>query len=95
MIRRLHVPLLKPEDVIPHLAKPDLHWKSGYSAQVLAIAWVEPSNDFPPAYFLRCPNTQTLNWWMASLSEKLNSGRRAATAKPTFWCSLDYAKRSG
>jgi hypothetical protein len=49
MIRRLHVPLLKPEDVIPHLAKPDLHWKSGYSAQELAIAWSQSSNDFPPS----------------------------------------------
>ncbi len=49
MIRRLHVPLLKPEDVIPHLAKPDLHWKSGYSAQELAITWSQSSNDFPSA----------------------------------------------
>ena len=49
MIRRLHVPLLKPEDVIPHLAKPDLHWKSGYSAQELAITWSQSSNDFPLA----------------------------------------------
>lgn len=48
MIRRLHVPLLKPEDVIPHLAKSD-HWKSGHSAQELAIAWFESRNDFPPA----------------------------------------------
>lgn len=49
MIRRLHVPLLKPEDVITHLAKPDLHWKSGYSAQELAISWFQSSNDFPAA----------------------------------------------
>lgn len=49
MIRRLHVPLLKPEDVILHLAKPDLHWKSGYSAQELAITWFQSSNDFPPS----------------------------------------------
>lgn len=48
MIRRLHVPLLKPEDVIPHLAKAD-HWKSGHSAQELAIAWSQSSTDFPPA----------------------------------------------
>jgi hypothetical protein len=49
MIRRLHVPLLKPEDVIPHLAKQDLHWRAGYSAQELALAWSNPGNDFPPA----------------------------------------------
>ncbi len=48
MIRRLHVPLLKPEDVIPHLAKAD-HWKSGHSAQELAIAWSQSSTVFPPA----------------------------------------------
>lgn len=48
MIRRLHVPLLKPEDVIPHLAKSG-HWKSGHSAQELAIAWSQSSTDFPPA----------------------------------------------
>jgi hypothetical protein len=47
MIRRLHVPLLKPEDVRPHLADPDLHWKQGYSAQELALAWSNSSNDFP------------------------------------------------
>src|ERR1039458_2118277 len=46
MIRRLHVPLTKPEDVIPHLAKPDLHWKAGYSAQELAMA-SDAANDFP------------------------------------------------
>lgn len=46
MVRRLHVPLLKPEDVIPHLAKPG-HWRSGYSAQELAVAWWNAGNDFP------------------------------------------------
>ncbi len=49
MIRRLHVPLRKPEDVIPHLGKPELHWKAGYSAQELAKAWWNSRNDFPPA----------------------------------------------
>ncbi len=49
MIRRLHVPLLKPEDVIPHLAKQELHWRVGYSAQELAVAWSEARNDFPVA----------------------------------------------
>ncbi|WP_404479308.1 DUF6946 family protein [Novosphingobium sp. BL-52-GroH] len=29
------------------LAKPDLHWASGYSAQTLAYAW-EAANGFPP-----------------------------------------------
>jgi hypothetical protein len=47
MIRRLHVPLVKPEDVIPHLAKQELHWRAGYSAQELAVAWSSSGNDFP------------------------------------------------
>jgi hypothetical protein len=49
MIRRLHVPLVKPEDVIPHLAKRELHWRAGYSAQELAMAWCGSRNDFPLA----------------------------------------------
>jgi hypothetical protein len=47
MLRRLHVPLIRPEDVIPHLAKQELHWKSGFSAKELAIAWANGHNDFP------------------------------------------------
>lgn len=47
MIRRLHVPLLHPEDVIPHLAKQERHWKAGYSAQELAVAWASSRSDFP------------------------------------------------
>ncbi len=49
MICRLHVPLVKPEDVIPHLAKQELHWRAGYSAQELAVAWSGCRNDFPGA----------------------------------------------
>ena len=47
MIRRLHVPLRRAEDVIPHLAKGAQHWKKGYSAQKLAVAWAQSSTDFP------------------------------------------------
>ena len=49
MIRRLHVPFTKPEDVIPHLGDPELHWKAGYSAQELALSWAKARNDFPAA----------------------------------------------
>jgi len=49
MTHRLHVPILKPEAVIPHLAKPELHWKFGYSAQELALAWSKSAKGFPPA----------------------------------------------
>ncbi|WP_348268811.1 hypothetical protein P8936_06225 [Edaphobacter paludis] len=47
MIRRLHVPVTKPEDVIPHLAKQEFHWRAGYSAQELAVAWADAGNSFP------------------------------------------------
>ena len=49
MVRRLHLPMLKPEDVIPHLARKELHWKAGYSAQELATAWFRAGNGFPSA----------------------------------------------
>jgi hypothetical protein len=49
MIRRLHVPLTKPEDVKPHLAKQELHWRAGYSAQELAMCWAGAGRDFPAA----------------------------------------------
>lgn len=39
MLCRLHVPLRRPEDVIPHLAKQERHWKAGYSAMELACSW--------------------------------------------------------
>ena len=35
---RIAVPLLKPEDVIPHLGKPT-HWKQGRSAKAVADSW--------------------------------------------------------
>lgn len=48
MLRRLHVPLTKPEDIIPHLAKQEQHWRSGYSAQELVLSWSKARNGFPP-----------------------------------------------
>ena len=47
MIRRLHVPLTQPEDVIPHLAKREDHWRLGYSAQELAVTWASAGKEFP------------------------------------------------
>jgi hypothetical protein len=44
---RIHVPLLKPEDVIPHLGKPT-HWKEGRSAKAVAESWFA-ANDIPTA----------------------------------------------
>lgn len=44
---RIAVPLLKPEDVIPHLGKPT-HWKQGRSAKAVADSWFS-ANGIPPA----------------------------------------------
>ena len=33
-------PITRPEDIIPHLAKQERHWKKGYSAYELAHSWV-------------------------------------------------------
>lgn len=41
MSRFFHVrEIARPEDVIPHLAKQELHWRKGYSAYELALSWV-------------------------------------------------------
>ena len=37
--RHLSVPIWRPEDVIPHLAKGEQHWRKGYSARELAESW--------------------------------------------------------
>ena len=42
-IRRLHVPLKKPEDVMPHLGSPG-HYREGRSAYCLANAWMTENN---------------------------------------------------
>ena len=47
MTSRIAVPLLKPEDVIPHLGKQELHWRQGYSAKAVAESWFH-ANDLPP-----------------------------------------------
>ena len=38
-IPRLHVPMLQPADLIPHLGKGKEHWKPGRSAHALATVW--------------------------------------------------------
>lgn len=42
------VPIERPEDIVPFLGKPDLHWKKGYSAYELAYAWML-AGGFPPS----------------------------------------------
>jgi hypothetical protein len=45
IIRRVHLPLKSPEDVIPHLGAPH-HWKDGRSAKLLIDQWWT-ANDLP------------------------------------------------
>jgi hypothetical protein len=47
MLNHLYVPLLEPEDIKRHLAK-ESHWKVGFSAQQLALAWSNSNGQFPP-----------------------------------------------
>ena len=42
-ISRLHVPVTRPEDVIPHLGKP-CHYREGRSAYCLANSWTVENN---------------------------------------------------
>lgn len=43
---RLHLPMQRPEDVIPHLGKQELHWREGYSAKSAAERWFH-ADGFP------------------------------------------------
>lgn len=47
IIRRLHIPLQRPEGIIPHLGAPH-HWKEGRSAKCLIDSWWA-ANDIPPS----------------------------------------------
>jgi hypothetical protein len=46
-MKHLYVPSVGVEDWSRLLAKPKLHWKTGYSARTLAHCW-EASSGFPP-----------------------------------------------
>lgn len=45
---RFFIPANDPEDWKPLLAKPEKHWKTGYSAKSLAYCW-QQAKDFPPS----------------------------------------------
>lgn len=65
MVSHFHLPVRKPEDIIPYLAKGKDHWRQGYSACELAMSWfsaggfpdpvravLETSEDFRDAAFV-------------------------------------------
>jgi hypothetical protein len=45
-LNRIHLPMRRPEDVIPHLGKGELHWREGYSAKAVCESWFN-ANDVP------------------------------------------------
>jgi hypothetical protein len=47
-MKRLFVPTNSAEDWKPLLAKPDRHWKAGYSAMTAALAWEAAGDRLPP-----------------------------------------------
>lgn len=63
MIRRVHVPLQKSEDIIPHLGAPH-HWREGRSAKRLIDQWWN-ANDFPSS--IRSMLEQASEWHDAEL----------------------------
>lgn len=63
VIRRVHVPLQEPEDIIPHLGAPH-HWREGRSAKCLIDQWWN-ANDFPSS--VRSILEQTPEWRDAKL----------------------------
>lgn len=48
VVSHFSVPVRQPEDIIPHLAKGQEHWRKGYSAYELAMSWLGASG-FPPS----------------------------------------------
>lgn len=47
-MKRIVIPTQSPEDWKRLLAKPDLHWKVGYSAMTLALSWEAAHPSVPP-----------------------------------------------
>lgn len=45
-MKRIYIPTVSADDWRKHLAEPDKHWRSGYSAKTFAECW-EQSNGFP------------------------------------------------
>jgi hypothetical protein len=46
-MKKIFIPTSSPEDWKRLLAKPEKHWKNGYSAQIIAEAWEHVNGDFP------------------------------------------------
>lgn len=83
-LSRIAVPLLKAEDVIPHLGKPT-HWKQGRSAKAVADSWFR-ANDIPPrvrAVLEQSPEFSGAELIDAWLERCTDLGDRRGTASQT------------
>jgi hypothetical protein len=61
-----HIPIEKPEEIIPRLGKQELHWKKGRSAFELSTAWME-AHGLPPS--VRAVIEQAPEWRDAKFLE--------------------------
>lgn len=83
-LTRIAIPLLKPEDVIPHLGKAT-HWKQGHSAKAVADSWFK-ANDLPPrlrAVLDQSPDLREAELVDAWLERCTDLGDRRGTASQT------------
>ena len=58
----------KPEEIIPRLGKPELHWMKGRSAFELSTSWMR-AGDIPQS--VRSVLDQAPEWWDAKLLEAI------------------------
>ena len=63
---RFHIAIDQPDEIIPRLGKPELHWKKGRSAFELSTSWMR-AKGFPPS--VRAMLDQTPEWRGADLLE--------------------------
>lgn len=61
---RFHMPIKRPEEIIPRLGKGERHWKKGRSAYELATTWMQ-AGDIPPA--VRSVLQQAAGWQQIEL----------------------------
>ena len=77
--------IAKPKDVIPYLARPERHWKKGYSAYELAHSWVHADN-IPASvrsFWTPAPTGRALSLLRACSSAMWTCGREGVEARPT------------
>jgi hypothetical protein len=85
MPKRIYIPTQSYEDWKRLLAKPDLHWKAGYSAMTLARSWeVAESQGFPPE----------VSAALATTADPVLQGLSMLMAIPEYQVALPGGERS-